>query len=78
MMDLKLFDAVFFVCSADHSNCHNCLPPFNAPPDDGGGDLRLPHQMRMYPMWTFYPFVLAPNGRSKRSWLFSSPMLSIV
>ena len=48
------------------------------PPDDGSGDLRLPHQMRMHPMWTLYPFVPALKGRLKRSWLFSSPMLSIV
>ena len=34
--------------------------------------------MRMHPMWTLYPFVPAPKGRPKRSWLFSSPMLSIV
>ena len=78
MMDLKLFDAVFLSVRLITATAITAFLLSIPPPDDGGDDLRLPHQMRMHPMRTLYPFVPAPKGRSKRSWLFSSPMLSIV
>ena len=78
MMDFKLFNAVFLSVWLITATAITAFLLSISPPDDGGDDLRLPHQMRMHPMWTLYPFVPAPKGRPKRSWLFSSPMLSIV
>ena len=65
-MDLKLFDAVFLSVRLITATAITVFLLSIPPPDDGGGDLRLPHQIRMHPMWTFYPFVPVPKGRSKR------------
>ena len=67
MMDFKLFNAVFLSVWLITATAITAFLLPIPPPDDGSGDLRLPHQMRMHPMWTLYPFVPALKGRLKRS-----------